>query len=162
MAAGVKFTGGGKLLTKLSKIAKNAKKARLTAGFYKDAKYEDGTPVAQVAAANNFGTQDSGGFIPPRPFFTAAVTANKDKWVEHYGKALGKSDFNVERSAKLVGEEMRADIVDSINNWADPPNAESTIEKKGRNAPLKDTYHMMRSVGYQYNDESAQYRSGSN
>lgn len=153
MAAGVKFTGGGKLLTKLKKMAKNSKKARLTAGFYKDAKYEDGTPVAQVAAANNFGTLDSGGFIPPRPFFDDAIRENKDKWAEGLGKRLKANGFDVESAMKRVGEEMRADIVDSINDWTEPPNAKSTIEQKGRNAPLKDTYHMMRSVRYQYNDE---------
>lgn len=160
MAAGVKFTGGGKLLTKLKKMAKNSKKARLTAGFYKDAKYEDGTPVALVAAANNFGTLDSDGFIPPRPFFDDAIRENKDKWAENYGKALKKTDYDVERSSKLVGEQMRADIIDSINGWTEPPNAKSTVEEKGRDAPLKDTYHMMRSVGYQYDDESPQYSQG--
>lgn len=150
------FRGGNKLVARLKKIGKGAKKAKLTAGFYKDAKYEDGTPVAQVAAANNFGTLDSDGFIPPRPFFTDAINKNKDKWAEDYGKALKKTDYDVERSAKLVGEEMRADIVDSINDWTEPPNAPSTVEQKGRNAPLKDTYHMMRSVAYQYNDEQPQ------
>lgn len=160
MGAGVKFTGGGKLLTKLQKISRDSKKVRLTAGFYKGAKYEDGTPVAQVAAANNFGTVDSGVFIPPRPFFDDAIKENKDKWAEGYSKALKKTDYNIEKSTKLVGEKMRADIVDSINNWTEPPNAKITVEEKGRNAPLKDTYHMMRSVGYQYNDESPQYNSG--
>lgn len=68
MAAGVKITGGDKLLTKLKKLQKLGKH-RVTAGFYKEAKYPDGTPVATVAAANNFGTVENGGFIPPRPFF---------------------------------------------------------------------------------------------
>lgn len=160
MAAGVKFTGGGKLLTKLKKIAKNSKKTRLTAGFYKDAKYEDGTPVAQVAAISNFGTLDNGGFIPPRSFFNNVINKNKDKWAEDYGKALKKTDYDIERSAKLVGEEMRSDIIEQIDRGSYKENAESTIAQKGRNSPLKDTYHMMRSVGYQYNDESPQYRQG--
>ena len=177
MAAGVKFTGGGKLLTKLKKIAKNSKKTRITAGFYKDAKYEDGTPVAQVAAANNFGTLDSGGFIPPRPFFNDAINENKDKWAEDYSKALKKTDYDIERSAKLVGEEMRADIQEKINTNNYPMNKWSTIRASGyleehyegrgkkrhmtyvstEKEPLKDTYHMMRSVAYQYNDEKEQY-----
>lgn len=162
MTAGVKWKSGGngKLLAKLEKIGNGGKKVKLTAGFYKDAKYEDGTPVALVAAANNFGTLDSGGFIPPRPFFDDAIRENKDKWAENYGKALKKTDYDVERSSKLVGEQMRADIIDSINGWTEPPNAKSTVEEKGRDAPLKDTYHMMRSVGYQYDDESPQYSQG--
>lgn len=159
---GVKFTGGGKLLTKLKTISKNAKKARLTAGFYKDAKYEDGTSVAQVAMWNNFGRNEEGCFVPPRPFFSETISKNKDKWVNNYSKALKNTDYHIEKSSKLVGEQMRADIVDSINECTDPPNAEATIKEKGRDAPLKDTYHLMRSVGYQYNDESPQYRSGGN
>lgn len=163
MAAGVKFTGGGKLLTKLKKMAKNSKKARLTAGFYEGAKYEDGTPVAQVAAANNFGTLDSGGFIPPRPFFTDAVNKNKDKWAEHYGQALKETDYDVERSAKLVGEEMRADIVKQIDKGSYVPNAESTKHYKAtapgthNQNPLKDTRYMMANVAYSYNDGKEQY-----
>lgn len=164
MAAGVKWKSGGngKLIAKLKKIGNGGKKTKLTAGFYKGAKYEDGTPVAQVAAWNNFGTIENGGFTLPRPFFNDAIDQNMDKWAENYGKALKRTDYDVERSSKLVGEEMRADIVDSINDWTEPPNAESTIAQKGRDAPLKDTYHMMRIVGYQYNDESPQYRQGGN
>lgn len=162
MAAGVRWKSGGnsKLIAKLKKIGNGGKKTKLTAGFYKDAKYEDGTPVAQVAAWNNFGTIEKGGFTPPRPFFNDAIDQNMDKWAENYGKALKKTDYDVERSAKLVGEQMRSDIIDSINDWTEPPNAPETIKEKGRNAPLKDTYHMMRSVGYQYDDESPQYSSG--
>lgn len=180
MAAGVKFTGGGRLLTKLKKIAKNSKKTRITAGFYKDAKYEDGTPVAQVAAANNFGTLDSGGFIPPRPFFNDAINENKDKWAEGLGERLKSNGFDVENAMKRVGEEMRADIQEKINTNNYPMNKWSTIRASGyleehyeglgkkrhmthvstEKEPLKDTYHMMRSVGYQYNDESPQYSQG--
>ncbi len=165
MAVGVKWKSGGngKLLAKLKKIGKGAKKAKLTAGFYKDAKYEDGTPVAQVAAANNFGTLDSGGFIPPRPFFNNAINENKDKWAEDYSKALKKTDYDIERSAKLVGEEMRADIIKKIDKGSYAPNAESTKHYKAtapgthNQDPLKDTRYMMANVAYSYNDNQEQY-----
>lgn len=164
MGAVVKWKSGGngKLVAKLKQMGKAAKKARLTAGFYKDAKYEDGTPVAQVAWRNNFGTvrKDGSEFIPPRPFFNDAINENKDKWAEGLGKKLKTNGFDVENAMNRLGEQMKADIVDSINDWTEPPNAKSTVEEKGRDAPLKDTYHMMRSVGYQYNDESPQYSSG--
>ncbi|MBS4773128.1 MAG: hypothetical protein KHX55_02495 [Proteobacteria bacterium] len=178
MAAGVKFTGGGKLLTKLKKMAKNSKKARLTAGFYKDAKYADGTPVAQVAAWNNFGTlrEDGSEFIPPRPFFTDAINENKDKWAEGLGKRLKANGMDIENAMKRVGEEMRADIQDKIEHNNYVPNSPVTIngvyhkskktgkvfeiKGKGVNSPLRNTRHMRDSVGYQYNDESPQYRQG--
>lgn len=160
MAAGVKWKSGGngKLIAKLKKIGNGGKKTKLTAGFYKGAKYEDGTPVAQVAAWNNFGTIENGGFTPPRPFFDDAIRENKDKWADGLGKRLKANGFDVKNAMNRLGEQMRADIVDSINDWTEPPNAKSTIEQKGRNAPLKDTYHMMRSAGYQYNDEQPQVK----
>ena len=160
-AVSVKLSGGDKLLTQLKKMSK---KGRVTAGFYKDAKYEDGTQVATVAAANNFGTVESGGFIPPRPFFDDAIKENKDKWLKNYDRALVNTDYDVDKALHLVGEQMRSDIIRKIdvNNYE--PNAESTIRQSDNphKEPLKDTYHMMRSVGYQVNDESPQYSSSGN
>lgn len=154
-AVSAKLTGGGKLLTRLKKMSG---KGRVTAGFYKDAKYENGTPVATVAAANNFGTEDSGGFIPPRPFFTDAVTENSEKWVRGFGKMIANGK-DVDTSLQLVGEKMRSDIICKIDVNDYLPNAESTIKqsKNPNKQPLKDTYHMMRSVGYSVNDEPPQY-----
>lgn len=152
MAAGVKITGGDKLLTKLKKLQKLGKH-RVTAGFYKEAKYPDGTPVATVAAANNFGTVENGGFIPPRPFFSDVIAENKDKWVENFAKAL-QSGADEEKAMKLVGEEMRADIIEKIDKGSYKPNAPSTQHYKAtakgshNQEPLKDTLHMMRSVDY--------------
>ena len=42
---------------------------RVTVGFYKSAKYPDGTQVATVAAWNEFGAKG----IPERPFFRTAL-----------------------------------------------------------------------------------------
>ena len=55
MAAGVKLIGGSKLIIKLKKM-KTKNKSKLTAGFYKGAKYPDGTSVAFVAYINIFCT----------------------------------------------------------------------------------------------------------
>lgn len=145
VAAGVKITGGDKLLTKLKKLQKLGKH-RVTAGFYKEAKYPDGTPVATVAAANNFGTVENGGFIPPRPFFSDAIAENKDKWVEDFAKALKATDMDIVKSMKLVGEEMKADIVEKIDK--NDYEAKKYPELAQNSEPLKDTTHMMRSINY--------------
>lgn len=155
--------GCGELQKKLDKISSAArKKAQLTAGFYEGATYEDGTYVAQVAFWNNNGTLENGGFIPPRPFFSETIKENKGKWSEGYGKRLVKERWNVHSALAVTGEKMASDIQQAINDYSEVPNAEATIEKKGRNAPLKDTYHMMNSVGYSVNDEPPQYRKTSN
>ena len=160
-AVSAKLTGGGKLLTKLKKMSG---KGRVTAGFYKDAKYEDGTTVATVAAAKNFGTLESGGFIPPRPFFTDTVTENSEKWMIGLGKMLSNGK-DVDTSLRLVGEKMRSDIIRKIDVNDYPTNAERTIKQSENQnkKPLKDTYHMMRSVVYSVNDEPPQYsKTGDN
>lgn len=168
MAAGVKFSGGDKLIAKLKKMGDGFKKGKLTVGFYEGAKYKDGTPVAQVAAIQNFGATINGGFIPPRPFFSDTINENQKKWGNHYANALINTDYDVERSARLVGEEARSDVIEKIDKNSYEPNAESTKNYKAtapgthNQDPLKDTLHMMHSVGYSYNDESPQYSQGGN
>jgi hypothetical protein len=62
--------GGEKLEAALATLAtKLAVPATLRVGFLENAKYPDGTPVAAVAAWQNYGT----GSIPPRPFFSNMV-----------------------------------------------------------------------------------------
>lgn len=165
MAAGVKWKSGGngKLIAKLKKIGNGGKKTKLTAGFYKGAKYEDGTPVAQVAAWNNFGTIENGGFTPPRPFFNDAIDQNMDKWSEGLAKRLKETDYDVKNSMERLGMKMRSDIIDSINDGNYEPNAKSTKRRKANafgshnQDPLKDTLKMMSSVAYSYNDGKEQY-----
>ena len=54
----------------------DGKQAR--AGWFENAKYENGVSVAQVAMWQEFGT----GKIPPRPFMRVAVAENTKKWRE--------------------------------------------------------------------------------
>ncbi len=175
MAAGVKWKSGGngKLIAKLKKIGNGGKKTKLTAGFYAGSKYEDGTSVAQVAAWNNFGTvrKDGSEFIPPRPFFNDAINENKDKWSKGLAQRLKQTNLDVENSMKRLGEQMRADIQDKIEHNNYEPNSEVTIngvrhksksgkvfeiKGKGINRPLRNTWNMRDSVGYQYNNEEPQ------
>ena len=49
----------------------------------------------------------------------------------------------------LAGVEINDDLKSSIVGWQAPPNAPSTIAKKGFNKPLVDTGDMLRSTTYQ-------------
>ena len=64
----VKRTGGKKLQRLLREAGKGGVSG-VKVGFFSTAKYEDGTPVAAVAAWNEFGTKT----IPERPFFRRAL-----------------------------------------------------------------------------------------
>lgn len=146
--------GGVKSLEeKLKKI--KGKGVRVTAGFYKKAKYPDGTPVAQVAYWNNSGVASKGNFIPPRPFFSDTVRDNKKRWIKIFGQLLKKQEYNQEKAAFIIGDEMKTNIADKIyESRPDNPykaNAPETIALSGNpnKEPLKDTFQMARSVGFQ-------------
>jgi hypothetical protein len=73
---------GDKLVAALRAISeKVSKPATLRAGFLENATYPDGTPVATVAAANEFGTRR----IPARPFFRNMIAAKSDEWAPAIG-----------------------------------------------------------------------------
>ncbi len=61
---------GGNELGKI-KFAGSAQTVQYSVGFFEKSKYADGTPVATVALANEFGTRNEEGkvVIPERPFF---------------------------------------------------------------------------------------------
>ena len=61
---------GGAKLRAFFRQAKSAQRVDdVQVGFFATAKYDNGTPVAAVAAYNEFGTKR----IPERPFFRQAI-----------------------------------------------------------------------------------------
>lgn len=137
--------GGGKFKKVLANlVAKAAVKAVTQAGVISPtATYPDGTKVAQVAAWNEFGTER----IPPRPFFRQTVAENSGKWRDQATHLLKANRYNVKLTLGQMGEVMRGDLVQTISTFSEPPNAASTVVKKGFNAPLRDTGTLLRSIG---------------
>jgi hypothetical protein len=86
--------------------------------------------------------------IPPRPFFRTAVEENSDQWPRDAAELLREHDFDLPAVAKLMGEKIKGQVQQSIIDWLEPPNAPSTISKKGFDKPLIDTGVMLRSVDY--------------
>nr|DAL49497.1 MAG TPA_asm: virion morphogenesis protein [Caudoviricetes sp.] len=117
---------------------------KLKVGIFESAKYDDGTPVAQVAFWQEFGTAK----IPMRPFFRNAIAKNTRKWGDSVNTALiGTNDS--EKALKMLGEIMRGDIVLSLTNLNTPPNAPSTIKQKGSSNPLIDTGLLRNSISWE-------------
>ena len=122
-------------------------------GFFESSKYEGGKTVASVAAANEFGVpKDSGERIPPRPFMRPAIHQNKTQLIEtlrsKYRQAL-KDNEDTMKVLNDFGIKVQGLIQEQIINTWEPPNAPSTIKKKGLNAPLRDTRVMLHSVQHQ-------------
>ena len=85
--------------------------------------------------------------IPARPFFRQMIAGNKADWSPQLGKILKGQDYDAEAALKLMGVNMEGQLEKSIQDFSDPPNAKSTIAKKGFNQPLIDTGDMKRAVG---------------
>ena len=65
---------GGRKIKRLFDTALKGGVREVDVGFFSTATYPDGTPVAAVAAWNEFGTQRGGRpHIPERPFFRRAI-----------------------------------------------------------------------------------------
>lgn len=139
----MKVTGGDKLERALARIAAQLKKSgSVEVGFIGNATYPDGTPVAAVAAFNEFGTEH----IPPRPFFRNAIRRNSKKWPINLMTALKATDYDAAKSLGLIGEEISQELRDSILSNTPPPDAKATAKAKGFNKTLIDTGLMLNSV----------------
>jgi hypothetical protein len=79
------FSGGDVLEAKLKEMAERvSRKASLNVGFLEGATYPDGTPVAQIAAINEFGATGAGRgnsvTIPARPAFRTMIAKKACPW----------------------------------------------------------------------------------
>lgn len=111
---------------KLDGLARSLdKKAVLRVGFLEDATYPDGTPVAMVAAIQNFGAPARG--IPPRPFFTNFVKDNEGQWGEQLARLLIGTGGDVERALNIMGLGMKGQLQQSIVNTLAPPLSPITL-----------------------------------
>ena len=152
----VKRTGGKKLQRLLREAGKGGVSG-VKVGFFSTAKYEDGTPVAAVAAWNEFGTKT----IPERPFFRRALAEVEDGVTNIIKAGIDPRRMVVDdRLAGRVGEYVAGQVQESITALKDPPNAPETVARKrkklhgkkgvgGGENPLIDTGFMHDSVTWQ-------------
>lgn len=137
-------------------------------GWFETAKYADGTPVAYVAAIQEFGAVlrpddglglasqwmgenegPAGGFIPPRPFMRPAVAKHGQEWMDLLAKgakAALAGKFTAVEVMESVALRAAGDIGKQISAVMTPPLAPSTIAAKGFSKPLVDTGLMLQSV----------------
>lgn len=89
-------------------------------GWFDSAKYDDGTPVAYVAAI-----QESGyGPIPPRPFMRPAQIDNEEKWKDtaaHGAKQILEGKMTGKDAMDLLGAVAEGDIIKAISEVMAPP-----------------------------------------
>lgn len=142
---------GGKILKKrLAELAtKVANPATLRVGFFESAKYPNGTPVAMIAAIQDFGAPSQG--IPPRPFFRNMIAAKKGEWPAAIRGLLEANNYDAEKTLEIAGAAISGQLRQSIIDTNSPPLAPATVKRKGFDKPLIDTSVMLNSVGFEVN-----------
>jgi phage gpG-like protein len=126
-------------------------------------RYPDGTSVVMVASVNQFGAtiQHPGGKvgknqagphqidIPARDFMTPggkAAQAATEPIKKALLPALNAGKVTKEQILGHMGPFAEAALKKAIADFTDPPNAPSTIRRKGDDNPLEDTRLMVQSV----------------
>ena len=132
-------------------------------GFFETAHYPDGTPVAYVAAIQEFGSPQNN--IPARPFFRPTVSGERGAWQDNMRQAvaaIARGDVRLVPALTQVGLAAAADVSTTITRVSDPALSEATIynrrhrTNKQRNQstkPLIDTGLMLQSVTAQVTDK---------
>jgi hypothetical protein len=143
--ANVSFSGGEKTKAFFKNAGKGGVKA-VDVGFFSTAKYPDGTPVASVAAWNEFGTLD----IPERPAIRAANKINERVILRILKDGVDSKIMTVSKQlAGKVGVSQQNAVKKSMRDLRRPPNTPETIAAKGgRSNPLVNTGTLIKSVTF--------------
>lgn len=148
--------GWDALMKTLQKVARE--KPEIAAGILGDAgnkphpSSKTGETVAQIAAKHEFGVG-----VPQRSFLRATFEANKAEYqgllarglMDELMSSIGQRrvfDPNSAPALKRLALKMEGDVKKRIAAGIPPPNAPSTIARKGSSTPLIDTGVLRQSV----------------
>lgn len=139
--------GGSKFRSALRNAVSKAAGGTVRVGILETQTYpakdgKGGVSVAQVAYWNEYGTAT----IPARPFFRNTIAEKQDEWADNAASILQHADGDVGKALALIGEGVKDDIVETIQNFREPENAPSTVKKKGFNKPLIDTDGLWKAI----------------
>lgn len=137
-----KLRGGLNGLVKRAKLPYT----RVDVGFQSGARYKDGTKVSSVALRNEKGLG-----VPARPFMRTTLLSGRVRYKRRLLNGLSSvltgvspAKLVLDRLGVMVTRDMRRRII----AWSSPPNAPSTVARKGFNDPLIHTRKMLNSVEY--------------
>lgn len=151
------LSGGGKLEAALKDLSSKLESGgAIKVGFLSGATYPNGTPVAMIAAIQDFGAPAAG--IPPRPFFRNMIAGKSNEWGPAVADLLKTTNYDVDKTLRTTGEAIASQLQQSIIDTNEPPLKEATVRAKGFSKPLIDTSHMINSVGYEVSARSGSSR----
>jgi len=134
-------------------------------GIFADAKREDGAPMLVIAAANEFGAkipkrqarfgnlddENPGGWviIPERSYLRAWFDENVDALqatMEHLIGQVVEGKISGRAALETIGGYVATHVQAYMVDLKTPPNAPSTIRRKGSSNPLIDTGQLKDSI----------------
>lgn len=105
----------------------------------------DGTPIAEYAAYNEFGTKH----IPSRPAMRTAFDENVGELVQatrSLKDAVLDGRMSADEAAGLLGELHQGHIKKKIASNMPPPNAPATVKAKGSSKTLIDQGNYLNAI----------------
>jgi hypothetical protein len=111
---------------------------------------KSGSELATYAGANEFGTRD--GRIPERSFIRSTMDQNRFtlfQQAERFLAQITAGSMDPKQALGLLGEFIRGQIVSKITTLQDPPNAPSTIARKGSANPLIDEGRLRQAIAWE-------------
>lgn len=144
-------SGGDSLGTKLRQIRERLQKNSgvligLPAGT---GSYEDGAPIAVIAAVQEFGSAD--GRVPERSFLRVPLRQNAEAFQAIWRAQVPKvvdGDMTMHQVMSQLGARAVAVSQEAISEGIAPENAESTKARKGSSKPLIDTGALRQSITF--------------
>jgi hypothetical protein len=112
---------------------------------------DDAISVLQIAIFNEFGTNN----IPARSFIRAWFDENEAKLREDLVKLMQsvvQGTRTKEQILELLGQRCVAEIQERISAGIDPPNAASTVAKKGSSTPLVNEGLLRSAISYRVDE----------
>ena len=108
--------------------------------------------LAFIAACNEYGTKRNGKVhSPERSFLRATFDANVHEYHALAAKYIGRvldGTLTARGALMLIGARMERDVKKAIRDFDDPPNAPSTIARKGFDNPLIETRRMLNETAF--------------
>lgn len=136
-------------IPKLMKVLNELESYAVEVGIFGDGEY------GMIARVHEFGTtiqtKKATIVIPERSFMRSTFDEKEKEWSKFILKQLQNVlDFKTDVQTMLgrLGAKMVADIQEKITDIRTPPNAASTIAKKGSNNPLIDTGGLRMRITY--------------
>lgn len=144
----------------LATAIRDIQSKKLRVGWFDTSRYQDGTPVAYVAAIQEFGH----GAIPPRPFMRPTISQQRQAWRDTLRKGAKQvlaERLTFEQMLTAFGLSAAGQVAESIKAVTAPPLSPRTLaarqaKKKTPGVsekPLIDTALMFQSVTAQVSDE---------